>query len=59
MCFDGRGIPQDFVYAHMWGNIAVSNGNEDGGKLRDTVAKRMTPAQIVKAEQLASECVAK
>jgi hypothetical protein len=47
------------VYAHMWGNIASSNGNENGGKLRDTVAKQMTPSQLEKAQDLARECVRK
>jgi hypothetical protein len=55
----GRGVLQDYVYAHMWGNIAASNGYEDGGKLRDAAAKEMTAAQIEKAEELASECVRK
>ena len=59
MYFDGQDVPQGFVYAHMWGHIAASNGNEDGRKLRDILATRMTPAQIEKAEKLASECVAK
>ena len=40
-------------------HIAASNGHESGVKLRDFVAKEMTPAQIEKAEKLASECVAK
>jgi hypothetical protein len=43
----------------MWGNIAASNGSENGGKLRDRVAKEMTSAEIVEAEELASECIAK
>ena len=55
----GRGVIQDNVYAHMWGNIGAANGNEEGGKLRDTVAKNMTPSQIEKAQTLARECVAK
>ena len=44
----GYGVKQDNVYAHMWGNIAASNGNENGGKLRDFVAKEMTVSQIGK-----------
>ena len=55
----GQGVIQDNVYAHMWGNIAASNGNESGGKLRDIVAKQMTPADISTAQTLARECVAK
>ena len=56
---DGEGVPQDFVYAHMWGNIAASNGIEKGGQLRDLVAKEMTATQIEKAQDLARECVRK
>ena len=55
----GQGVIQDNVYAHMWGNIAASNGDENGGKLRDIVAKGMTPADISTAQNLARECVRK
>ncbi len=43
----------------MWGNIAASNGNENGAKLRDDVEKVMTPADISVAQRLARECVQK
>ena len=55
----GRGVIRDYVYAHMWGNIAASNGYEGGGKLRDLVAKQMTPSQLETAQKLARECVRK
>ena len=55
----GRGVPQDYVYAHMWGNIAVFIGGKDKGKVRDFVAKKMTPADISAAQKLARECVEK
>ena len=55
----GRGVIEDNVYAHMWANIASSNGHEDGAKLREFVAKKMTPSQIEEAQTLARECVAK
>jgi len=51
----GKGVIQDIVYAHMWGNLGASNGNENGGKLRDFVAKRMTPSQLETAQKLARE----
>ena len=43
----------------MWGNIAASNGNENGAKLRDNVAEFMTPGDISSAQRLARECVQK
>ena len=55
----GRGVIQDNVYAHMWGNLAASNGDENGAKLRDLVAKIMTPSQLEKAQDFARECVKK
>jgi TPR repeat protein len=55
----GKGVMQDNVYAQMWGNIGASNGNENGGKLRDLVAKEMTPADISAAQKLARECIRK
>ena len=55
----GKGVPKDYVYAHMWGNLAAANGNELGGMLRDDYERKMTPAQIQKAQDLARECVRK
>jgi len=55
----GDGVIRDNVYAHMWGNLGASNGNKNGAKLRDSVAKRMTPADVSKAQRLASRCVKK
>lgn len=56
---EGHGVPQDYVLAHMWLNIAASNGNEIGLENRDIIARKMTPAQIEKAQDLAREWVSK
>ena len=55
----GKGVPKDYVYAHMWGNLAAANGNELGGMLRDDFERKMTPADISAAKKLARECVSK
>jgi len=55
----GLGVLQDYVRAHMWGNIAASNESEEGSKLLDLVTKQMTSAQLEKAQDLARECVRK
>ena len=57
MYYKGDGIPQDIVRAHMWLNIAVTNGANP--KVRDTVAKKMTPAQLKEAQRLALEWLEK
>ena len=55
----GKGVTKDFVYAHMWGNIALMNGNERGELVRGHVAEKMTSSQIEEAQRLARECVKK
>ena len=55
----GKGVTKDFVYAHMWGNIALMNGNEIGASVRGHVAEKMTSSQIEEAQRLARECVKK
>jgi len=55
----GKGVPKDYVYAHMWGNLAAANGNELGGMLRDDYENKMTPTDISAAKKLSGECVRK
>jgi uncharacterized protein len=55
MYFFGKGVPQDYVSAHMWSNLAAAGGNKDAAKSRDAVAAMMTPAQIAEAQKLARE----
>ncbi len=52
---NGEGVPQDFVQAHMWFNLAGAQGRIQAAKNRDIVAKSMTPAQIAEAQKLARE----
>ena len=55
----GQGVIQDLVYAHMWFNLAASTGLAEAVKDRGVAAKRMTSADISKAQELARECVRK
>ena len=55
----GRGVIQDNIRAHMWYNIAASQGYKYATKNRDLLAKEMTPSQLEKAQDLARECVRK
>ena len=59
MYANGLGTPENFIRAHMWWNIAVSQGHKGAIRNRDIVAKRMTPADISAAQKLARECVSK
>ncbi len=66
----GQGVPlrnilpaelqYDYVLAHKWWNLAASRYSsgqdaEKSRKARDTVAEKMTPAQIAEAQRLARE----
>ena len=56
---DGMGVPQDYVLAHMWFNLAASQSTgEDYDKYsaeRDNVASKMTAGQFAEAQRLARE----
>lgn len=60
---EGKGITQDYMKAHMWANLAGAGGNDvlnekiakKARELRDRISKNLTPAQVLKAQQLARE----
>ena len=51
------GVLQDSVMAHMWYNISSANGFKVPGEWRNGLEAEMTPADISKAEAMASECM--
>jgi TPR repeat protein len=51
----GQGVPQDYVTAHMWFNLAAAEGNENAVFFRDHLVPKMTRAQIAEAQKLARE----
>ena len=55
MYYHGQGVPQDYIQAHMWWNLAASQGNEWASRYRENLAKPMTPDQIAEARKLARE----
>jgi TPR repeat protein len=63
MYANGRGVPQNYVQAHMWLNLAASGSasnkenRAEAAKYRDSIATRMTPAQIAEAQAMAKRCV--
>ena len=50
-----KGVPANNVKAYMWFSLAKAQGNENAAKGLDFVKYRMTPAQIAKAQGLATE----
>ena len=55
----GQGVPQDYVQAHMWFNLAASRSTgedrETAVRNRDAVAGLMTPEDRSEAQRLARE----
>lgn len=51
----GEGVQFDPIKAHMWFNVAAAQGNKNGENNRNLIAGRMTPSQISKAQNMASE----
>jgi uncharacterized protein len=58
----GQGVAQDFLRAHMWYSLAASRLVGDDGNLateyRDIIAKRLSRAQVVRAQKMAQRCEA-
>ena len=55
MYAEGRGVAQDYVQAHMWFYLAAAQGDAKALKNRDSIAAKMTAAQIAEAQRLARE----
>ncbi len=51
----GRGVPQDFVQAYAWYSLAAAAGEETARRNRDVLARRMSPSQLERAQDLSLE----
>ena len=50
---DGIGLPQDWVLAHMWLNLAASRGAEDAVAERNALTRDLTPEERAEAQRRA------
>ena len=66
---DGHGVPQDYIRAHMWYNLGTALAHNDSKAViemgrdtiaaaRDSIAAKMSPAQIAEAQAMARKCEA-
>ena len=53
----GVGVLQDNIISHMWYNIGAANGDKVRSTNRDSLAKKMTPESVQKAQAMARECI--
>jgi len=59
----GYGVEKDFVRAYVWYDIAATNTegmqppfDKDASQLRDSIAKLLSPEQLLEAKKLADDC---
>jgi len=59
----GYGVEKDFVRAYVWYDIAATNAegmqppfDKDASQLRDSIAKLLSPEQLLEAKKLADDC---
>ncbi|MAW33873.1 MAG: hypothetical protein CMK56_05640 [Proteobacteria bacterium] len=57
MFSEGEGVPQNNLYAYMWANIGSMSGQKEAKGLKDFLSKKMTKAEIEKAQVLARKCI--
>lgn len=55
--YEGLSVPQNYVTAHMWFNIAAANGQANAVENLDGVERRMTSADISRAQRRARMCI--
>ncbi len=55
----GLGVPQDFVTAWVWSNLAAQGGNVDANAARATLEDVMTPQQLARARAAAPSVTAR
>ena len=51
----GHGVRQDIILAYKWYLLGAAHGDSLGAELGDALAKRMTPAQLFRAQQRVRE----
>ncbi len=59
MCYKGMGALQDFSRAHMWFNIAASQGHDKARRHLERLTRKLSSDQIADAQKMARKWVHK
>jgi formylglycine-generating enzyme required for sulfatase activity/TPR repeat protein len=51
---EGRSVPQNYVQAHLYYNLAAAQGNDEARAARDAVAGKMVKEELAEARKLAA-----
>lgn len=53
MYANGQGVPQDYVEAYTWWNLAAAQGSGEAREKRDLLTKMLPPSQVADAQHIA------
>jgi len=56
MFYYGQGVLEHYISAHVWLNLASSNGHNLASKTKDLLVKKMTADDIAAAQKLVQDC---
>jgi TPR repeat protein len=59
MYYEGESVPQDFVEAYKWADIAAVGGLAEALELKEAAAVQMNQDSLMKAKALAQEFLEK
>ncbi|MNG33183.1 Localization factor PodJL [compost metagenome] len=51
----GKGVPQDHAQAYIWLSVAIANGASQTDDTRDTLATKLSPEQLQRAQATAGQ----
>ena len=51
---NGEGVPEDYMRAYAWLNLAAAQGNEGSVEAKDVLRPKMTANQIARAQKLSA-----
>jgi TPR repeat protein len=55
MFLNGYGVPQDYIAAFMWADIAAQGGDEASLYARDIIGRKLNDAEVEEGKRLARE----
>ena len=51
----GEGVPEDYVKAYVWANLAAAQGDEDAVRLKVELRPKMSVEQVAEAQKLSDQ----
>jgi len=54
---NGEGVVTDYLRAYMWWSVGAYNGDKLSAEYQESIANKMTPAHISKAQDMSSRCL--